>query len=190
MEPLGVAALATLIGTSEAVRPVASLDDLAGIFSLDKVNRSSARFAPDELRAVNSKVVAQLPYDAVAARLQALGVGGGAEFWEAVRGNIGSVAEAADWWRMLQEPMEPFAAPADRDFLAQAAALLPEEPWSVSTWGEWTNRLKEATGRKGRALFMPLRLALTGVSSGPELAPLLPFLGRPNTLARLRGSAG
>ena len=186
IEPLAVAALAALIGTSESVRPVGSLQELAGIFALDKVNRSASRFAPDELRGLSAKTLALMPYEAVRDRLDSLGVGGGEGFWKAVRGNIARLTDAAEWWRVVQDA-EPSIAAEDRDFAEQAALLLPEEPWSEATWGEWTARLKAASGRKGRALFMPLRLALTGLSSGPELAPLLPFLGRPNTLARLRG---
>jgi glutamyl-tRNA synthetase len=187
LEPLAVASLAALIGTSEAVRPVGSLQELGTLFALEKVNRSPSRFAPDELRSLNAKTLAQLPFKVVRDRLAALGVGGGEAFWNVVRGNIGTLAEALEWWQVAQGHVDPVVAPEDHDFIQTAAGLLPDEPWSEATWSEWTNRLKERTGRKGRGLFMPLRLALTGLSSGPELAPLLPFLGRPNTLARLRG---
>jgi glutamyl-tRNA synthetase len=73
----------------------------------------------------------------------------------------------------------------DGAFLAEAAALLPAEPWDAATWSSWTGTVKAATGRKGRALFHPLRLALTGVEQGPELAALLPLIGRAKALARL-----
>ncbi|MYZ47461.1 glutamate--tRNA ligase [Propylenella binzhouense] len=189
IEPLAVAAFATLIGTAEAIRPVGSLDELAALFAPEKVNKAPARFALEELEALNARLVATLPYEAVAERLADLGIGGGAAFWLAVRGNLQRVADARRWWEIATGAVEPAVAEADRAFLAEAAALLPPEPWDASTWSVWTGRLKAATGRKGRALFMPLRLALTGLSSGPELAALLPFVGRPNTLARLCGSS-
>ncbi|TJW72245.1 MAG: glutamate--tRNA ligase, partial [Mesorhizobium sp.] len=93
---------------------------------------------------------------------------------------------AAIWWRTLRDgPQEqPDFSDADREYLRQAFDLLPEDPWNGSVWKEWTGRIREATGRKGKALFTPLRLALTGQPSGPELADLLPLLGREGTLAR------
>jgi glutamyl-tRNA synthetase len=191
IEPLAVAALAVLTGTSEPVVPVTSLDELAGLFDPSKVNMAATRLSSEELRSLNAKVLSHLPYEAVAARLQRLGIGGGGAFWEAVRGNLEKLQDAQTWWRLVSQPLAPDATGGigaeDRAFVEEAAAMLPEEPWDEATWSKWTNAVKAATGRKGRQLFMPLRLALTGLSSGPELAPLLPVLGRPNTLARLSG---
>jgi glutamyl-tRNA synthetase len=185
LEPMAVAAFATLIGTSEPVQPLQAMADLQNRFEAARVNKAPARFSPDELRALNTKLVGQLGYDQVAARLSELGVGGGEGFWLAVRENIHIVGEAADWWQVTTGEIEPAADPNDADFLAEAAECLPAEPWSGTTWSDWTAAVKEKTGRKGRQLFMPLRLALTGRDRGPELAALLPFVGRPNTMARL-----
>jgi len=189
IEALALAAYASLIGTGEAVQPVASLADLVALFDPKKVNRAPARFSVGELKALNTKTLSQLPYEAVAERLEEARVGGGAEFWLAVRGNIEKLADAALWWQVVTGPMEPAIEPEDADFLHEAAELLPQEPWGENTWGEWTEALKKETGRRGKALFMPLRRALTGFSAGPELRALLPFLGRPSTTARLRGSS-
>jgi glutamyl-tRNA synthetase len=63
--------------------------------------------------------------------------------------------------------------------------MLPPEPWDETTWSTWTNALKGATGRKGKALFLPLRMALTGRHDGPELKSLLVLLGRKACLDRL-----
>lgn len=190
MEPMAVAAFATLIGTSEPVQPLGSMDELADRFASAQVNKAAARFDPDELRALNTRLVAHLDYGQVADRLSGLGVGGGEGFWLAVRDNIRVVADAADWWQVATGTVEPVADPADAGFLAEAAECLPPEPWDETTWSEWTNALRQKTGRKGRQLFMPLRLALTGRDRGPELAGLLPYLGRPNTMARLSGHSG
>lgn len=187
LEPLAVAAFAVLVGTAEPVRPVASLDALARLFDPVRVSRAPARFDPDELRGLNARLLAALDYEAVAERLRRLDVGGGAAFWKAVRGNLRTLADAAAWWRIAAGPVTPVIAEEDAGFLAEAARLAPPEPWDAATWGVWTKAVQAATGRRGRALYMPLRLALTGLSSGPELAPLLPFVGRPNTLARLSG---
>jgi glutamyl-tRNA synthetase len=185
MEAMAVAAFASLIGTSEPVQPLPAMADLQSHFAAARVNKAPARFSPDELRALNTKLVGQLDYGQVAERLADLGVEGGEGFWLAVRENIRIVAEAADWWQVATGDIEPAAHADDADFLAEAADCLPPEPWGGSTWSEWTAIVKERTGRKGRQLFMPLRLALTGRDRGPELAALLPFLGRPNTMARL-----
>lgn len=188
LEPLAVAALATLVGTSEAVRPVASLDELAGLVDLAHVSRAPAKFDESELAALNARLVHETPYAAVAERLAAMGVGGGAAFWEAVRGNLETVDQARDWWGVVEGPVAP--AIEDPAFCAEAAALLPPEPWDASTWKAWTEAVKAKTGAKGKALFMPLRKALTGRDHGPELGALLPLIGRDAALRRLSGERG
>lgn len=191
IEPLAVAAYATLIGSAEAVRPVADLDELAGLLDLSRLSRAPARIDPEELAALSAKTVHALPFDKVAPRLETLGVGGGPAFWQTVRGNLKTVAEAGDWWRIATDPafQPPAAGPEDAALLAVAAEVLPPEPWDETTWKAWTSALGSATGRKGRGLFLPLRLALTGEHGGPELARLLPFIGRERALARLQGAA-
>lgn len=185
-EGIAVSALATLVGSSEAVRPVRNLDELAALVDLEKLSRAPARVEEGELAALNARIVHDLEYAAVADRLVALGVGGGEPFWLAVRGNLEFVPEAAIWWKIASEDIEQ-AAPEDPELLAAALALLPEEPWGAGTWRSWTDAVKARTGRKGRALFHPLRLALTGRESGPELAAFLPFIGAEISRARLRG---
>ena len=187
-EPMAVASLAVLIGTSDAVEPAESLDELAARFSPEKVSRAPARFDPAELDGVNARLLRRLPYEQVADRLTALGVGGGEAFWLAVRGNCVRLADAALWWRVVAGlPAAPPLSPEDEAYLGAARDVLPAEPWGPDTWRLWTDALKQQTGRQGRALFMPLRLALTGQEHGPELAALLPLIGRRNTLDRLDG---
>ena len=183
-EPQAVAALATLVGSAEAVRPVHELDELAGLVDLARLSRAPARVDDEELALLNRRIVHELAYDAAKDRLDSLGIGGGAAFWLAVRGNIGRVPEALDWWRIatdetLETPVE------DTELTDQAATLLPDEPWDAATWKAWTSAVGAATGRKGRALFHPLRLALTGREAGPELSVFLPFIGAERTRRRL-----
>ncbi len=187
VEPMAVASLAVLIGTSEAVTACPDMDALAGRFDPASSSRSAARFDPAELQVLSRSLVHAMPYDEAASRLEEMGISGpvAEPFWNAVRGNIETVAQADFWWRVVTEGPEPATlSPEDRDFVAAAFDLLPGEPWDHQTWREWTRRVKEETGRKGRALFQPLRLALTGRESGPELADLLPLLGRERVLAR------
>ncbi|MEP4563365.1 MAG: glutamate--tRNA ligase, partial [Nitratireductor sp.] len=129
-----------------------------------------------------------MPFAAVRDRLVAFGVGGeqAEAFWLAVRGNLDRLTDAARWWEVVSKGYrcDVSFAEADAAFLAEAFALLPGEPWNGATWKAWTSAVKDKTGRKGKALFRPLRLALTGLESGPELSDLLPLLGREETLAR------
>ncbi len=130
--------------------------------------------------ALNAKLLHALPYEAVAPRLAEMEVGGGEALWHAVRANLAVLADIEDWWRVVAGPIEPVIA--DAPLCAQAALLLPPEPWDEATWGAWSAAVKQATGTKGKALFQPLRLALTGREHGPELKLLLPLIGRERAL--------
>jgi glutamyl-tRNA synthetase len=185
VEALAVAALAVQVGSAIAVHPVASLVDLASELDLGKLSQASARFDEAELRALSARTLHHLAFPAVASRLALLGVGGAlAEaFWLAVRGNLPTLADAREWWEVVTGEIEPVVE--DPGFLALAYRELPAEPWTAQTWPTWTARLKNQTGRKGRALFHPLRLALTGKDAGPDLGPLLPLIGREKASFRL-----
>ena len=189
VEPLAAAALAVLVGSAEAVRPVASLAELAASFDFKRLSHAAARFDEAELRALSARTLHRLSFAAVRDRLAALGIAGplAEPFWAAARGNLARLDEARQWWAVVHGSVAPLGE--DGAFLAQAAACLPPEPWGGATWGEWTERLKALTGRGGRDLFHPLRLALTGRDAGPELAALLPLIGRVRALDRLSARA-
>ncbi|QAY94447.1 glutamate--tRNA ligase [Methylovirgula ligni] len=189
IEPLAVAACAVLTGTSDSVHPVQSLDELAADFDFSHVSRNQARFDPAELKTLSARTLHQMSFAAAAGRLALAGISGpNAEaFWFAVRGNLETFGDVAIWWAVVEGTIAP--AIEDADFIAAARALLPAEPWNQTTWAEWTNLLKTQTNRKGRALYHPLRLALTGREQGPELAALLPLIGRAKAEARLSGRA-
>ncbi len=187
LEPLAVMTHASLIGTSEALRPVANLEALAKLFDFSKVSRAPARFDPEELKGLNAKLLHSLPYSNVAERLRARGIGGGEAFWLTVRANLQIFSDVDRWWAVVQGPLTPVIE--DAAFCGEALACLPPEPWDGSTWSLWTEAFKQATGAKGRALYHPLRLALTGLQRGPELKDLLPLIGRAKAAARLSGKA-
>ncbi|MCC2098289.1 MAG: glutamate--tRNA ligase [Hyphomicrobiales bacterium] len=186
-EALAVAAIAVLTGSSDAVRPVTSMEELRDLVDISHVSRSAARFDEDELSALTARTLHGLPFASVAPRLAETGIpdGGSEDFWLAVRGNLGKLSDAREWWDIIHASEPDGADPSDAGFLRQAAALLPDEPWDGGTWKIWTDAIKAETGAKGRALFHPLRLALTGREKGPELAALLPLIGRARALARL-----
>ena len=187
MEPMAVASLAVLVGSSEAVRAVPTMDELGALVDLARLSRAPAKFDEHELDGLNAKLLHQVDYASVASHLARLGIEGGEPFWLAVRGNLALLADAVEWDKMLKGPIAR-AEGLDAAFLSAALACLPPEPWDHETWGAWTAKVKEATGRKGKELFMPLRLALTGLEHGPELKFLLPLIGEAKARERL-GSA-
>ena len=186
-EPMAILSLAALLGTSEPVEPHQDLDELARLIDFDKISRAPARFDEAELKSINAHLLQHTPYEKVKDRLHAMGIAGGEAFWLAVRGNITYLADASEWWTVVSQPIDPVIE--DESFCRCAADLLPEEPWDERTWSAWTSAIGAETGRKGRALFHPLRLALTGREQGPELKALLPLIGRERAAARLRGEA-
>lgn len=183
VEALTVASYLAKLGSSDAIEVRASLVQLAKEFDLSHLGRAAPRFDPAELWPLNAKLLHQLPFAAVAGRVAGLDEA----LWLAIRGNLSRLAEAADWVAVCRGEIVPVVE--DAAFLAAAAALLPSEPWDGATWKAWTEAVKQASGRKGRALFHPLRLALTGREQGPEMAALLPLIGRGRALVRLGGSS-
>lgn len=186
-EAMAVASVASLIGTSSAVAPVASMDELAAQFDLSHLSRAPARFDQSELANINARLLHALDYGQVKKRLETIDSRCDADLWAAVRGNVPKLADVRLWCDVVYGDPNPDVAADDRKFLRGAASLLPPEPWDADTWRVWTAALKAESGRKGRELFMPLRRALTGLDHGPELAALLPLVGRERTLRRLGG---
>lgn len=184
-EAMTVASIAVLIGSSEEVHAYPDLDSLAPRAELTAVSRSTAKFDPHELDTINARLVHALDHVAVAPRLAALGADLGEAFWLAVRDNLAKLPDVVEWAEVVRSDAVAVRAPEEAAFLAEAARLLPEEPWDETTWGLWTKAIQAATGRKGKALFLPLRLALTGRDHGPEMKRLLPVIGRRSTSARL-----
>ena len=162
-----------------------SLTALAALFDFGKLSRAPARFDFEELTALNARLLQELDYSDVAGRLEAEGIGGGAAFWEAVPPNLQVFGGARAWWHVVAGPVEPQIE--DQALLKTARELLPPEPSGLESWAGWTDTVNAATGAKGRALFHPLRRALTGHADGPKLKRLLPLIGGARAEARLSG---
>ncbi|MEY4879727.1 MAG: hypothetical protein RJB62_1196 [Pseudomonadota bacterium] len=184
IEPMALSAYLAKIGTSDPIEPRASLNDLAGEFDFSKIGRAPARFDEAELAALNAKHLHAVPYEEVRDRLAVLGCDLGPAFWLAVRPNLGRLSDAASFRVLVEGPVVPTRE--DPEMLEKAADLLPDT-LDGESWGIWTKAITAATGRKGKALFHPLRLALTGREHGPELAKLLPLIGPARARARLMG---
>lgn len=187
IEPMAIVSLLAALGTSRSIEPVGALPDLVARFNLGTFSRASARLDPKELQVLNGKILHVLPFADVKERLLALGLEDADErFWLAVRGNIERLADAREWWTVCRGPIHP--AIEDAELCAAARDLLPDEPWSEVTWATWTSAVKARTGRAGKALFHPLRLALTARERGPEMKNLLPLIGRERASRRLSGA--
>ncbi|MDF3034004.1 MAG: glutamyl-tRNA ligase [Alphaproteobacteria bacterium] len=185
LEPMAINSLLARLGTSLPVEPQLTLDELAQNFTLSALGRASPRFDPAELETLNHKLLQVMPYDQVQGRLREIAPSLTEAFWNVIRGNLRTLEEACQWEAIYVGHITPLIE--DRDYLGQALGCLPGEPWDTATWGLWTARLKEITGRKGKALFMPLRQAITGMDHGPEMKELLPLIGYGKVVERLKG---
>jgi len=188
IEPIALNALLARIGTSDPVEAVADMAPLIDGIDFARFGRAPARFDLDELRNVNARTIHLMDFDHVRERLpdtmsEAL--------WLAVRPNLETVSEAAAWLQVTEHDLDPPAIdPGDATYLRMAAAAAAEMSWNDDPWHILTGALKESSGRKGRALFLPLRVALTGQEHGPDMAALLPLIGRERAIARLKAAAG
>jgi len=174
------------IGTSDSIEPRLSLEALAADFDISHTGRGTPKFDPDQLKTLNAALLHAMPIEDVYARLQGLGLDrADGDFWAAVRPNLERFDDAILWHKVCFDHIDTVIE--DAAFAKVATDLLPAEPWDETTWKKWTGDIKEATGRKGKELFLPLRLALSGLDHGPELKMLLPLIGRTRVLQRLSG---
>ncbi len=185
VEPVAITSYLARLGTSDDPAAL-ELEELAASFDLSRFSRSAARFDVRQLLALNSRVLHGLPFEAVQARLPPAST---PAFWSAIRGNLDLLSEARGWWDVVAGSIVPPVIEGEGEFLRAALDALPSEPWTPEVWPAWTGALREATGRKGRALYHPLRLALTGEDQGPEMRDLLPLIGRVRAAERLRMAA-
>ncbi len=180
LEPMSVVSLMARLGTSDPIEAFSDIQPLIDSFDFSKFSRGTPKFDSEELLRLNSKIIHDMDFAAVKDRLPK---GADEVFWNAVRPNLEKVSDITEWWEVANGPVTPVIE--DAEFIAEAAGLLPPAPWDETTWKTWTNAVKDATGRKGKELFMPLRQALTGMDHGPELNILLMLIGPEKVQERL-----
>ncbi len=185
-EPMALLSHLAKIGTSDSVEPRTSIDQLAEEFAFEKIGRAPARFDLEELKRVNAAILHQTSYASVKARLAALGAAKGEAFWNAVRANLVLLPGVKDYVRIVEGPIEPVIA--DAAFASAALDVLPTGAYDEKSWSVFVDAVKAKTGAKGKALFMPLRQALTGMDHGPEMAALFPLIGEARARKRLAGA--
>jgi glutamyl-tRNA synthetase len=187
VEPMALLDVLARIGTSQPVEPIASIEELAQSFDFSTFGRAPAHFDPHEVELVNARLLHRLDFADVADRLPAAA---SEQDWLALRGNLERLGDFAGWFDVLHGEIEPPALAHDERLLVKDAAAVAEKlDWSAEPWRALTNELKRTSGKKGRELFHPLRLALTGRDSGPEMAPLISAMGRDRAVQRLEAAA-
>lgn len=184
LEAMALVSLMARLGSADPIEPFADIQPLIDSFDINKFSRSTPKFDTEELYRLNAKILHQTQFAKVKARLSTMGMGGIDEsFWNAVRPNLEKLADIKSWWDVTHNPVR--ADIADPAFTAAAAEVLPPAPWNETTFNTWITAVKEKTGKKGKDLFMPIRVALTGMEHGPELPVLLPLLGPDKVKERL-----
>ncbi len=178
VEPMALLSLMARLGSSDPVELRTSHEELIEGFDLSHFGPAPTKFDPDDLFPLTQRLLASLPYEKVKDRIAAAGVPAalGERFWAAVKDNLRTIDDVDSWWALFRDGAEPLVEDEDRDFVREAFALLPEAPYDSGTWASWTEAVKAATGRKGKALFMPLRKAVTGREKGPEMADVMALL--------------
>ncbi len=180
VEPMALLSLMARLGASQPIELRSTHQELIDGFDVGQFGAAPTKFDADDLKPLTARAVSALPYADVADHLAALGLPAdrAGAFWTTIRANLATRAEAKDWAQIVLRGPDVQIAPEDADFIATALALLPDPPYGPTTWATWTDAVKTATGRKGKTLFRPLRLALTGRETGPEMADFLPLLTR------------
>jgi glutamyl-tRNA synthetase len=178
VQPMALLSLMARLGSSQPVELMGSHEELIAGFEIGNFGSAPTKFDAEDLFPLTRAYVQGLPFDAVAARIAELGVPSGLQegFWRVAKENITVLDDLEAWWTLFRDGAEPLIEDEDREFVAQAVAMLPPMPFGPETWKEWTGAVKEATGRKGKGLFMPLRKALTGQAHGPEMSDVMPLL--------------
>ena len=178
VEPMAVLSLMARLGSSDPVELRGSVAEIVAGFDLSKFGASPTKFDDADLDPLTARVLAAKPLDQVADHIRAAGVPDAlaAQFWAVVHDNIGTLADLPGWWAMFSTGATGLVDAEDREFITQALTLLPEPPYDAGTWAAWTDAVKQATGRKGKQLFMPLRKAVTGRERGPEMHDVMALM--------------
>ena len=182
-QPMAISSLLSKVGTSDAVEIFRDINQIISDFDISKFGKSKPKFDKNELRGLNSKLFKMLDFSDISNQLKKFNFKISSDFWELVKGNIENLEELKLWWNIIYGNIEPKYN--DENFLNTALETLPEGNFDKNTWTNWTSILMEETGRKGKELYNPLRMCLTGQNKGPEMATLVFLMGRGKVLERL-----
>jgi glutamyl-tRNA synthetase len=178
IEPMAILSLMSRLGSSEPVELRSTVQDVVDGFDVSKFGAAPTKFDPADLEPMTARVNAAKPFAEVAGMVAALGVRArlAEKFWSVVRENITYLADMGSWWELFRDGTSAVVDAEDAEFIASALGMLGEPPYDDQTWATWSNAVKEASGRKGKQLFMPLRKAVTGRERGPEMADVMALM--------------
>lgn len=190
LEPMTINNFLATIGTTNPPSEYTNIMDLTKDFDMNKFSKSPATYEEKDLIRINHRIVSQYSFETAKQKLSKLGIEVSEDFWMAVCHNLTTIAEVKEWYQVCKETLIPQINEADKEFLANSIDCLPaSNTWNEHTWDEWIAKIKTSTERKGKDIFMPIRMALTGVDHGPELKFLLPLIGKEKVINRLNGKA-
>ncbi|HJD58507.1 MAG TPA: glutamate--tRNA ligase [Rickettsia endosymbiont of Ceroptres masudai] len=186
IEAMAIASFFSLLGSSAQILPYKSMEKLANQFEISSFSKSPTIYQPEDLERLNHTLLISLDFDEVKERLKEIDAEYIDEnFWLSVRPNLQKLRDVKDWWEICHKTLNVENLNLDKDYLKQAAELLPQGEITKDSWSIWTKEITNITGKKGKELFLPLRLALTGIESGPEIAGVLPLIEREEIIKRL-----
>jgi glutamyl-tRNA synthetase len=187
-EPMAIINLLAQIGTSDSLKIYKNFDELVNSFSFAKFSKSAMNYDITELNNINQKLLQSFDFTEVTAHLKELKINEeiSEKFWNGIKLNIGFLSEITQWSEIFNKEFRFQNQESDKEFLRQAASLLPENSEDENCWNLWLNEIKQKTTRKGKDLFMPIRLALSGKEHGPELKLLVNLIKREEILKRLK----
>jgi len=175
--PQAILSLMARLGSSDPVELRANVQEIVDGFDISKFGSAPTKFDANDLDPLTARYLATLTVADVAGTLSGIPEDTREAFWHAIKGNIASLDDVADWWAYFVNGAEAaLIEDEDREFVIQAFDLLGDPPYADDTWSTWTAAVKDATGRKGKGLFMPLRKAVTGRVRGPEMAEVMSLL--------------
>ncbi len=180
IENMAISSYLAKLGTSEEIRSFYSLDELAQTLDFSKIGHAQPKFDIDDLRHFNTKHIHNMPFEAIQNRINVE-----KSFWNNVKANLNTANDVKIWDKICNGEITPIIE--NKSLTDLAADLLPHTDFDDQTFNLWLNELKEKSGLKGKDLFHPIRLALTGEISGPELKTLLPLIGYSKAFSRLKG---